>query len=135
MYVINFLPLFANSWQDISGEFKHLHVNDLYQRLSKKQIRELFDINSYRAHLNMSNKMLKRAITKKQWGKSVVFINFNKHIYDGNNMTYKKEYYLPPKKRKGNISITLDFHINKNSYFKNIQKCRIPELNKILRKC
>jgi len=133
VYVINFLPLFADTWEDLSKEFQIIHVNDLFKKLTKQKIKEIFDIGAYRKHLHMSNKLLCNNIKKRKWKIPVSFLNFNRCVYDGNYMKYKDEYYIQKKKRHDKIHITLDFHINGEAYVKNILKrCRIPELKKIL---
>lgn len=114
VFIINFLPLFVDTTNNLTAEFKQLHIPELFKRLNKNQINEIFNIKKYREHLYNSNKVLKYYLKKH---KNIKFIPFNEHIYKKNKYHFKDKYYITEyKKRHKNISITLDFHINAKQF-------------------
>lgn len=134
VYVINFLPLFVDTKEDLISEFKGLHVKDLDTRCNKRELNDIFNIDKYRTHLYISNKILKKKINNTKWNNmKVIYVDYNKYIYKDNYVTYKDKFYIRKKNRDAKLSITLDFHINASKYLEIlIQKNIIPELNNIV---
>lgn len=133
VYVINFLPLFVDTKEDLISEFKRLHIKDLDKRLNQKEINDIFNIEKYRKHLYISNKLLKEKLNNTIWKNiKVIYVNYNKYIYKDNYYTFKDEFYIRKKNRDAVLSITLDFHINASKYLEILlQQKLIPELNNI----
>lgn len=133
IYVINFLPLFVDSKKELIIIFKNLHIKNLHDILTKEKLSDIFDINKYRKHLYNSNYILRHKIKKIKWKNEVIFVDFNRYIYDNNNYKkFRSMFYIQKKDWINNIHIPIDLHINTKSYIKTILREKlIPELNSI----
>ena len=132
VYVVNILPLFVDDMNELISEFVRLYCKDLHTKFNQKEINKIFDIEKYRKHLYTSNKLLKNKINDASWNAEVVYVDFNKYIYEGTYESLKKNFYI----RKVNIDVPptmSDFHINGSVYMETLlQNNVIPELNEII---
>ena len=128
VYVINFLPLFVDTAKNLYTEFKLVHVSELFEKLTKKQLNDIYNIKKYRAHLINANNILKKEL--KRHCPLVEFIDFNKHIYT-KNKNFKKKFYMKCKKSYNRASVPIDMHICMKPYITELFKnYKIDNLDK-----